>query len=323
MKASLVIDGNYLLNKDVYILYEMRTLYSDLGNLLRKDLTNLSKKYSFDHIYFVSDSKMRWRQEYYSDYKGNREPNEKIDWKFVYKEYAIFRNEIKNLSHVQSYQIDWAEGDDLIAHLVNENNKRGISNIIMGADADLHQLIRFDLGLEYINVMYNYKFSDERTYWPKNYNVFIKEMSKRIGLDSLWDMNDDNEFLEFLEDLEFKTKTKEVSPEETLFCKMVSGDKPDNIPSVYHKGKRGIGEKGSLSIYRLYKETNQEIIDFDSDIFINRLVELISYSKKITDQTVMDDIRQKLVRNRKLLKLDENYLPPEIKEEMVKKVKIY
>lgn len=323
MKASLVIDGNYLLNKDVFILYEMRTLYSDLRNLLRKDLTNLSKKYSFDHIYFVSDSKMRWRQKYYDQYKGNRKPNEKIDWDFVFKEYAIFRNEIKQLSHVQSYQVDWAEGDDLITYIVKENNKRGISNVIMGADGDLHQLIKFDLGLEYINVMYNYKFSDERTYWPKNYNVFIKEMQKIVGTSSLWDMNDDTEFLTFLEDLGFKTKTLEVSPEEALFCKMVSGDKKDNVPSVYIKNDRGIGLKGGKTIYRLYKETNQELVDFDSDIFINRLTELISYSKKITDETVKEDIKQKLVLNRKLLKLDENYLPLELKEQMIKKVKIY
>jgi 5'-3' exonuclease len=265
---------------------------------------------------------MRWRQEFYKEYKQNRKSDSKIDWDFVWKEYAIFRNEIKTLSHILSYQIDWAEGDDLISYIVDENNKRGISNVIVAADGDIHQKVRFDLDLEYINIMYNYKFSDERTYWPKNYNVFIKEMSKN-ATKSLWDMNDDNEFLTFLEDLEFKTKTQEVSSEETLFCKMVSGDKKDNVPSVYIKNDRGIGLAGGKTIYRLYKETNQETIDFDSDNFINRLTELISYSKKITDQTVVDEVREKLVRNRKLLKLDENYLPNEIKEQIINKVKIY
>jgi 5'-3' exonuclease len=300
----------------------MRTLYSDLGTLLRKDLTTLSKKYAFDRIYFVSDSKMRWRQEYYNDYKQNRKASENIDWSFVYKEYDIFKNEIKGYPNILSYQVDWAEGDDLISYIVDENNKQGISNIIVASDGDIHQKIRFDLGLGYINIMYNYKFSDERTYWPINYNVFIKEMNKVVG-NSLWDMNDDNEFLSFLEDLEYKTKTQEVSPEETLFCKMVSGDKKDNVPSVYIKNNRGIGLKGGKTIYRLYKETNQEIIDFDSDNFINTLTELISYSKKITDKDVTEDVKEKLIRNRKLLKLDENYLPPEIREQMVNKVKIY
>ena len=322
MKTSLVIDGNYLLYKDIFILFQMKTLYSDLLNLMKKDLSNLIKMYSYDKIYFVSDSKLRWRQEFYNEYKQNREKDEKIDWEFVFIEYSKFKKEIMEMSHVQFYEVDWAEGDDLIAYIVNENNKKGNSNVILAADGDLHQLIRFDLGLEYINIMYNYKFSDERTYWPKNYNIFIKEMGKVVG-NTLWDMNEDDEFLTFLEDLEFKTKVKEVSPEESLFCKMVSGDKKDNVPSVYHKGGRGIGAAGSLTIYRLYKETNQEIIDFDSDNFINKLSEVISYSKKVTDQSVIDNIKQKLVRNRKLLKLDENYLPPELKENMVNKVKIY
>ena len=136
-------------------------------------------------------------------------------------------------------------------------------------------------------------------------------------------MNEDNEFLTFLEDLEYKTKSKEVSPEESLFCKMVSGDKKDNVPSVYIKANRGIGEAGGLSIYKLYKEINQENIDFDSDIFINKLTEIISFNKKVTDTIVIDDIKQKLVRNRKLLRLDENYLPIELKEQIVGKVKIY
>jgi 5'-3' exonuclease len=322
MKCSLIIDGNYLLNKDVFILFGMRSLYSDLANLLRKDLQTLIKKHSFDSVYFVSDSKLRWRQQFYKEYKQNRKPDESIDWNFVYTEYNKFKQEIKEMSNLHSHEVDWLEGDDLISYIVNENNKNGVSNLIIAADGDIHQKVEFNLDLQYINVMYNYKFSDERTYWPKNYNIFLKEMYKTVG-STLFDMSDDTEFLTFLEDLEFKTKVKEVSPEETLFCKMISGDKKDNVPSAYIKNDRGIGDTGSLSIYRLYKETNQENIDFDSDIFINRLTELISYSKKITEQDVIDEVKERLIRNRKLLKLDENYLPLELKEQMVNKVKIY
>jgi 5'-3' exonuclease len=322
MKVSLVIDGNYLLNKDVFILYGMKTLYSDLNTLLWKDMTTLTRMYAYDNIYFVSDSKLRWRKKLYSDYKGNRHPDEKIDWSTVYKLYDVFKEELKEKSNIHMYEVDWLEGDDLISYIVNENNARGISNVIMAADGDIKQMVKFDLGLEYINVMHNYKFSDEVTYWPLKHNIFITEMNKRAG-NSLFDMNEDNEFLNFLEELEYKTKTKEVSAEEVLFCKMVSGDKKDNVPSVYHKNNRGIGAIGSLSIYKLYKETNQEIIDFDSDNFINKLTELISYSKKVTDTTVNDSIKENLIRNRKLLKLDEKYLPTDLKENLINKVKIY
>jgi len=35
MKTALIIDGNYLLNKDVFVLYNLKTLHSDLLNLLK------------------------------------------------------------------------------------------------------------------------------------------------------------------------------------------------------------------------------------------------------------------------------------------------
>jgi len=97
MKCSLIIDGNYLLNKDVFILFGMKSLYSDLLNLLRKDLQTLIKKHSFDSVYFVADSKLRWRQQFYKEYKQNRSADESIDWSWVYTEYNKFKQEIKNI----------------------------------------------------------------------------------------------------------------------------------------------------------------------------------------------------------------------------------
>lgn len=322
MKVSLVIDGNYLLHKDVYTLINEKTLYGDLPVLLNNNLNNLIKLYPFDTIYFVSDSKLRWRRDYYSEYKQNRVKDDKIDWKFIFQTYDKFKEDIKEMSNINFYEIDWIEGDDIVSYIVRKNNEVGISNFIMASDGDLHQLMNFDLGLEYINIMYNFKLSDERCYLPPNYNIFIDEMRTKSN-SSLFDMSEDDEFLDFLEKLINKTKITEVSPEESLFCKMVSGDRKDNVPSVYIKGKRGIGKAGSLSIYKLYKETNQEIIDFDSEIFINNLTEIISYSKKITDEEIKNEIKNNIIRNRKLLRLDENYLPTTLKEQVVNRVKIY
>lgn len=322
MKVSLVIDGNYLLHKDVYTLINEKTLYGDLPVLLNNNLNSLIKLYPFDTIYFVSDSKLRWRRDYYSEYKQNRVKDDKIDWKFIFQTYDKFKEDIKEMSNINFYEIDWIEGDDIVSYIVRKNNEVGISNFIMASDGDLHQLMNFDLGLEYINIMYNFKLSDERCYLPPNYNIFIDEMRTKSN-SSLFDMSEDDEFLDFLEKLINKTKITEVSPEESLFCKMVSGDRKDNVPSVYIKGKRGIGKAGSLSIYKLYKETNQEIIDFDSEIFINNLTEIISYSKKITDEEIKNEIKNNIIRNRKLLRLDENYLPTTLKEQVVNRVKIY
>ena len=325
MKTSLIIDGNYLLNKDVFILYSMKTLHSDLLNLLRMDVEKIMKLYSFDKVYFVSDSKSGyWRRQIYSDYKKGRKYDDNIDWEWVYGEYNKLIEELSNNKKIEQLRIDLAEGDDIIAYIVNENNKLGYSNVLINSDADLYQLLRFDLSKDYINISYNYKFSDERVYLPINYNVFLTEKTS-IGSNMLFDMSEDDEFIRFIEELISRTKVSEVSDEELLFTKMVSGDKGDTITSVYEKDtktgkKMGIGKSGAVTIYNLYKETYTERIDFDDDKFIDKLSDVISFSKKVENEDEIKDIKVKLKRNRMLVKLTENYLPDYLLEDFNKKI---
>ena len=41
MKINLIIDGNYLMQKSVFILFKLRTLYTDLPVILERDYYNL------------------------------------------------------------------------------------------------------------------------------------------------------------------------------------------------------------------------------------------------------------------------------------------
>ena len=318
MKTALIVDGNYLLNRAVFILYNMKTLHVDLLNLLRIDIEKIQKIYNFDKIYYVSDSKVGyWRKQIYNDYKSSRKKNENIDWKFVFNEYNTFLSELKNNDKIEQVQINYAEGDDLIGYIVNENNKNGFSNMIIASDGDLHQLLKFDIHNNYINFAYNYMTSNEKVFMPKNYNIFINENLKNSM--SLFDMNNDSEFIEFLETYTSKIKTIEVIPEEILFKKLIAGDKKDTITSVYEltneKGKkRGIGGTGACKMYNLYKETYKNEIDFNSDEFINNSLNIISVSKKIKDELILNEVKQKLIRNRKLTILDKQYLPEYVLE---------
>lgn len=328
MKTALTIDGNYLLNKDVFILLNMKTLHSDLLNLLNIDMTKIMKLYSFDRVYFVSDSKVGyWRKQIYSEYKTSRKHDEKVDWGWVFEEYNTFIDMMSNNPKIEQIQIDYAEGDDIIAYIMNKNNEEGYSNVLIASDSDLHQLLRFDLSKNYINIAYNYKFSDERVFLPVNYKVFLSE-NKRKSTSSLFDMNNDDEFIEFIEDLIYRTKSFEVETEELLFVKLVSGDKKDTISSVFEKvsdkGKTsGIGKTGATSIYNLYKETyGNSSINFDSDVFINNCVQIISFSKKIEDEDTIKNIKAKLKRNRKLTKLTSNYLPEYLLEKFEANINI-
>lgn len=326
MRTNLVIDGNYLLSKDVFILYNMKTLYSDLGQLLRNDLEKLIRLHPFNDVYFVSDSKFRWRKNFYSTYKESRKHDDKIDWDAVYEIYEDFKEEVRNKPNAHLCEVKWAEGDDLVAYIVNEGNKKGISNLIVASDSDLHQLLRFDLGKSYINIAYNYRFTDEKTFYPENYSIFIDHIST-TSTSSLFDMNEDVDFLQLIDDFDIKTKTVEVSGEELLFTKMVSGDKKDSIPSAYQSltktGKvRGIGKAGGLTIYKLFKETNNDAIDFDSDEFIDAITDIVCFNKKVTDKTIYTTVKENMIRNRKLLILTDKYIPTELYDEFKDTIKI-
>ena len=327
MKTALIIDGNYLLHKDVFILHAMKSLHKDLQNLMRMDIDRLMKLYPFDDVYFVSDSKVGyWRKTEFRGYKSERTPDSKIDWEWVYNEYEVLRKHLRENTPVRQLQIDWAEGDDLIAYIVNRNNELGYSNLIVAADSDLHQLLRFDLSKEYINISHNYKFSDERIHVPQNYNVYFHEM-KRAATSTLFDMNQDDEYLMFLEDLINRTKTIEVSTEELIFTKLISGDKKDSVPSVHLKetktGKMmGVGKGGAKTTYKLYKETYDELIDFDSDEFVEKAAEMVSFVKKVTEQEKVNLIKDNIRRNRKLLILTETYLPEKLLKTFDEKVDI-
>ena len=45
----------------------------------------------------------------------------------------------------------------------------------------------------------------------------------------------------------------------------------DNIKSIYMKGNRGIGKNGIIKVYTMYKETYSEPIDFNSELFKERI----------------------------------------------------
>jgi hypothetical protein len=279
MKFDLIIDGNYLLYKDTFILYGLKTLHKDLLELLKKDIETITNLYPFDNCYIVSDSIKNWRRTYYNGYKSTRKKDDKIDWDFVHGEFNTFLNDIKeNNKKITHLQIDLAEGDDIIDDIVQKNNTKGISNLILASDSDLHQLLKFNLADNYINMA-------------------------------------------------TKTKIVEVSNEQLLFCKLISGDNGDAIPSVYQTmtktGKiRGIGKTGSEKIYKLYKESFEGEIDFNSDVFVENVIDVISYDKKIdaNDTEKKNEVKENIYRNRKLIILDNRYLPDVLLDNLNEKI---
>lgn len=324
INLNLVVDGNYLLYRSVFILHKLKTLYGDLETLLLNDFNNISNSYGFNKIYFISDSKRSWRKDFYSEYKGRRKKDDDIDWEFVFDTFDKFKESIKNRHNCLLYQIDPFEGDDIIAHVVNESNKEGYSNYILTADSDIHQLLRFSVAGNYINMVYNHKFNNEKVFVPENYNIFLKNIEEECDGGDIFDLTDDMEFINYFDKVTSKATIVPINNEESYFKKIVAGDSGDNILSVvrFKRENRGIGEKGAETVYSMYKQNYPEEIDFDSDTFVYRLTNILSVYKKNKDEDFKNKVTENIKFSRTLTRLDGKYLPNKYKNKLFNYVKI-
>jgi hypothetical protein len=323
INLKLIIDGNYMLYRSVFILHRLKTLYGDLETLLLNDYNNISNAFPYNLIYFVSDSKKSWRKMMISSYKEGRRKEEKIDWEFVFDTYDKFKETIKRRHNCLVYQIDPFEGDDIIAHIVRETNKEGGSNMIVSNDGDIHQLLKFSTTENYINLIYNHKFQDERLYVPENYRIFLKYIEDTTVGD-IFDMNDDIDFINYFDKLTSKAKIVSVNPEESYFKKVVAGDGGDNIMSVvkFTKDTRGIGAAGADTVYAMYKQKYPNDIDFDSDDFIKNLCDILSIYRKNKEFDFKNKVHENIITSRKLTRLDDKYLPEGMYQILLDNIKI-
>ena len=324
INMSLLIDGNYMLYRSVFILHKLKTLYGDLETLLLSDYNNISNAYPYKLIYFISDSKRSWRKDIYPEYKAKRKKDEDIDWEFVFDTFEKFKESIKHRHNCLLYQIDPFEGDDIIAHIIKENNKEGGSNMIISNDGDLHQLLKFNTSENYINIMYNHKFQDERLYVPENYSIFLKHIEDTTEGD-IFDMADDNiDFMNYFDKLTSRAKISVVNREKSYFKKIVAGDDGDNILSVIKTtpDSRGIAEKGSETVYAMFKQKYPNDIDFDSNDFVKNLCDVLSIYKKNKEEDFIEKITENIKFSRTLTRLDDKYLPLGYKQILLDNIKI-
>ena len=323
INLDLVIDSNYMLYRSVFILHRLKTLYGDLETLLLKDYNNLSNAYPYHMIYIVSDSKKSWRKSLYSDYKGKRRKDEDIDWEFVFDTFDKFKENIKSRHNCLLYQIDPFEGDDIIAHILNETNKEGTSNLVVSNDGDLHQLLRFSTTNNYINIIYNHKFQDEKLYVPKNYQIFLKHVEDNSQGD-IFDLNEDIDFVNYFNKITNKAKIVEVDKEISYFKKIVAGDSGDNILSVvkFIPKAKGIGVTGAHNVYAMYKQKYPNEIDFDSNEFVDNLVDILSIYRKNRDDDFQKKVKENIIKSRQLTRLDGIYLPTGFQEILYENIKI-
>jgi len=316
MKINLILDGNYLLQRNVFSLHKNNLLYGALETSLEMSVNNYRQWFGFENVYFVSDSKEKsWRKQHYNEYKGNRKKDTDIDWEFVYNTYDAFKANLA--SKVKILEYSQVEGDDWISFLVTKANKEGRSAIIVSNDYDIKQIVNYGLDPLFINIMTNEMYNKEKLFLPINYQVFLNKVSK-LPSDDIFELNDNNDFLLLLDRFIKKYEINEIDPVESLMIKVISGDTSDNIGPVWsvtkNGKKRGIGDIGAKTIYDEYLQEFGEVNLGDPDLYEN-IADLICEKKKLS-KTQIEPIVENIKGNMRLIDLRLHNLPDEIVEKM-------
>ena len=219
---NCIIDGNFILNKNIYPLIKTNQLYGYLHRSLENTLNKFSSMYAFDNIYFISDMGKSWRTELYPEYKGNRIKDESIDWEFIFIAYNEFKQSLPK--NIKVLELEGIEGDDWIYHITKLSNKTGYSNIIISNDYDLKQLLYKCPENKWINIMINEFANREKVFLPNGYELYLNHLKKNKSNDP-FELDDYDSIYQFLDNLIIKREPVITNSIESIFTKIISGDK--------------------------------------------------------------------------------------------------
>jgi 5'-3' exonuclease len=314
MICDLIIDGNYLLNRLTFTLHKNNLLFGSLHKSLELSIIGYRKWYPFANIYLVSDSREKsWRKKLNHNYKANRKKDSDIDWEFVFTAYGEFKDSIKSKG-VKILEAPHIEGDDWISFIIEKSNSEGRCTMVVSNDHDIKQLVNYSLNPLWINIMSNEMFNKQKLFLPKNYQIFLNQLKNLNNSDDIFNLNDNQLFINLLDNFVDKYEVIEVDPIESLIIKLISGDVSDNISSAWsiikNGKKRGIADKGAKNIFDEYILNFGEPKLDDPDLTEN-IADLICEKKKLSRSSI-SDIKENIESNMKLILLKTEFFPKEV-----------
>lgn len=316
---DLLNENSYILKESVRITFRnfcfnyLSSLFSIIGN-------------SLDSVNIVFDS-MSWRKEYIKrffnikefkteaspskfDYKGKRKYDE-----FNYLFFEYFSNIIIPVLQkevgINFYKFKGIEGEDIIAYLCNIINK---DILIYSVDKDLIQLVS-NKNKNIILITPKQMSRSKKVYVPLN-------LYKKSFNEDFFSLDEDqilgSDFEKILNSLKNKEYQEiKIDSVKELINKILGGDKSDNISKIYK-----ITPKKIEFIYsKLYEKFGDQIlhkIDTLNEEFIDFILNIISQINKINDKDKLNEIREHLIFNIKIIRLSENMLPDDLRNDLLK-----
>ena len=349
---DLIIDGNAFINVAISVTkaqtsrdkrsmdaYWVNDLFNDGGFILKDNVRTAFRNFCFTYlnsliapiasnpekVHIVFDSKS-WRKEWTENffkigafsttsaptefkYKGNRKYDEHQYLFFDYFQ-QVLMPALSEKAGINQYRFKDTEGDDIIAYLC-ENLDTDI--LIYSVDQDLKQLT----GNKDKNVLLitpKQMAKTKRLFVPEN----LVPTAADDEMDNFFSLNDAHisgatieKTISNLVSKDFVEHKVDFIPE--TLSKIFLGDKSDNIPKI-----TGITPvKSTKLITQLTEKFGESLmseLDDISDSILNELVEGIQTLNKIKDQDKLNEIRDNIVLNIRLIRLSTKVFPEEIRD---------
>jgi hypothetical protein len=272
----------------------------------------LNKNFSYDEIELMQGH----------GYKDNRSSSE-----FDKEVFHEILNDVINLVaselNVDVIQVQEAEGDDIIYHLVSYLKLNERSGIIISPDKDLSSLTFFDKQNEQFIIQFNGNTKYPKLITSLGFTSYLKQNNKDISLfasnNELIKNDRKKQFIKTINDL--KCDIVEIDPVFETFAKVLMGDKSDNILSVATKEKGdkiySITKKMAWSIWSILHNiynvnlNNDKVLDnLETQKLIAKLAckELNVYESDFNIESIMNRIKL----NYKLIYLNEKVIPDSV-----------
>ncbi len=266
--VSVIIDGNYLFHKTFAIFSdygskqpgEVLSQASEQGMFMRKIITDLcyalNQLPTNGHVIFCKDSRS-WRKDLKierADYKSSRIKDEKVDWGSFFDLMDEFGKFLENNGYIYS-TAQAAEGDDLLWFWNDKLKRDGHNVVVLSGDKDSHQLVSCD---DTWTICWNANSKNNKIFCSNNWKTDYLDNERETSIFNL-DFVADSEKDKML-NLSSSATMEFTNPEKLTFEKILTGDKGDDVPSVFAYEKTPgkfykLTKAKAEAIYESYKQS--------------------------------------------------------------------
>lgn len=317
-KCTLLIDGNWILQSRVSVLFDKFEIQNplpvkqaaadELKEMIARSIHLILNRFQcIDNIILVSDGGS-WRKQLpipnsisTNVYKGNRQSDKEYDWNLIFKTFNNFVKHCKDIG-ITCTQYFNIEGDDWIWYWSRRLNSQGIHCIIWSVDNDLKQLVQKENETGAWTVWYN----DKNGLWI---NDVLKEQEVS---DIDFFMTPPQYHSVILENLKNHSKgtVNYINPDDIILSKIICGDSGDNIKSVFRYMKNGRTYRVSEKEWsKISKEYNISSIDRLLNYIPETASAIANHKKYKNFKPSISDIEEMINYNIKLVWLNENVIP--------------